>query len=97
MDEFDAFIDEGIRQSESRGYHPREFIRMRQQYGTVPAIERLVRAGEIQSGFLRLQKLNMLEWSIEAAVQKFPERFTQEAHECADFRLKNINNKALRR
>jgi hypothetical protein len=96
VDEFEAFIDEGIRQSENRGYHPTVFTRMRQQYGTIPAIERLVKAGEIQSGFLKLQKLNMLEWSIEAAVQKFPDKFTQEARDCADFRLKNINDKALR-
>jgi len=95
-DELETFIDESIRRSVARGYTPYEFMRMRNDYQTIPAIEQLVTAGEIQSGFLRLQKINLLEWSIEAAVQKFPDQFTAKARACADFRLANINDPVLR-
>jgi hypothetical protein len=96
VDELDSFIDESIRLSGLKGYYPRDFIRMRESYQTAPAIERLVKAGEIQSGFKELQKLNMLEWTIEAAVLKFPERFSAVAVKCADFRLRNIDDPILR-
>jgi len=69
---------------------------MRRQYKTVPAIEKLVISGEIQNGFRRLQELNMLQWSIEEAVRRFPNRFTKKALDCAEFRLNNINDKTLR-
>src|SRR5438270_13534901 len=94
--ELENLIDESIRRSENRGYHPMEFRRMRRDHGTIGAIERLVRSGEVQSGFLRFQKLNLLEWSIEAAVRRFRDAFTSEARACADFRLDNINDEALR-
>lgn len=48
----------------------------------------LVRSGDIQSGFKRLHKLNLLDWTIEAAVEKFPDEFTGDDLECAAFRLR---------
>ncbi len=96
VDPLDAFIDETIRRSAAKGYHPTEFIRMRAQYGTAPAIERLVKSGEIQTGFLKLQKLSLLDWSIEAAVEKFPDKFSEQARQCAKFRLEHLDDHALR-
>ncbi len=86
--ELEAYIDESIRRSTRRGYYPTVFRRMRDQHGTVAAISMLVESGEVQSGFKRLKKLGLIEWSIEAAVVKFPECFTSRARECAEFRLK---------
>lgn len=88
-DELEVWIDESIRLSRSKGYHPRDFIRMREANGhrSVEPIERLVQSGEIQSGFKRMKQIGLLAWSLEAAVMKFPERFTKAARECADFRL----------
>lgn len=83
----EAFIDEGIKRGAAKGYHPTVFIGMRQSLGTIPAISKLVRSGDIQSGFKRLDKLSLLEWTIEAAVEKFPEEFTKVDLECAAFRL----------
>ena len=60
-DPLEAHIEEGIRVSERHSYHPLMFIRMRRQHGTVQAIERLVRSGEVQSGFRRLRSLNLLQ------------------------------------
>jgi hypothetical protein len=92
----EAFVDESLRLFARRGYHPHQFNQMRETYGTVEAIERLVRSGEIQSGFKRLQALRMLDRSMEGTVQRFPERFTAEARDCSDFRIKNASDPALR-
>jgi hypothetical protein len=86
-DHLEAFIEEANRQCISRGYHPTVFQVMRQRHGTVMAISKLVESGEIQSGFRRLKELGIPGWSIEAAVVKFPDRFTSSTRECAEFRL----------
>jgi hypothetical protein len=95
-DSLEAWIDESIQLSQSRGYHPTIFMGMRDQHGTVEAMEHLVRSGEIQSGFVRLKHLRMLEWSIEAGVLRFPERFTDEARQCAQFRIDHADDPILR-
>lgn len=95
-DPLEAFVDEGLREMAKRRYTPTEFIRMRQQHGTAQTIERLVVSGEVQSGFYRLRRLDMLKWSMEAAVGKFPDRFTPRAQECAAFRLKYVDDNKLR-
>jgi hypothetical protein len=83
----EAFIDEGIKLSKERGYNPTIFIGMRHEHGTVDAIERLVQSGDLQTGFKRLNQLNLLNWTIEAAVIKFPAEFTNNAKQCAEWRL----------
>lgn len=88
----DEFIDETIRLSALKGYHPTTFMRMRADYGTVGAIRRLVENGDPQSGFKKLKRLNMLDWTLEAAVMKFPdeEGFTSTTREYAEARLSGI-------
>lgn len=88
----EQFVDEGSRLCQSKGYYPTVFMRMRQDYGTVPAIKRLVESGEKQSGFTRLKKLNLLDWSLEAAVLKFPGEpgFTRKTAANAQARLDGI-------
>ena len=63
---------------------------MRAQYGTIYAIEKRVQSGEVQSGFRRLKQFGLLEWSIEAAVMKFPNEFSRNARDCASWRLKQV-------
>jgi hypothetical protein len=86
----EAFIDETIKLAKARGYNPTVFIAMRRQHGTIEAIERLVLSGDIQSGFKRLRQLDLLDWTIEAAVTKFPDEFGHHARECAEWRLKQV-------
>lgn len=74
--DLDAHIDEGIRRSRSIGYEPERFIQMRQRWGTKGAMERLVTSGDIQTGFERLVKAGMPEWTVEAAILKFSSLFT---------------------
>lgn len=86
-DELEMFIDESLRLSAAKHYHPTAFIRMRDQWGTREAMKRLVVSGEIQSGFRRLEDLNLLEWSIEAGVLKFPALFDKGIREAAQWRI----------
>ena len=88
--ELESFIDETIVVSAQKAYHPTTFIGMRQRHGTVEAISRLVVSGDLQSGFSRLKKLGLIEYTIEAAVMKFPMEFSKTAQECAAFRLRIV-------
>ncbi len=83
----DSFIDETIRRSRECGYYPTTFIGMRQRYGTVNAISRLVVSGDIQSGFRRLVELNLINYTIEQAVITFPNEFSVEVYQAAKWRL----------
>ena len=92
--ELEAFVDEGLKQFGARGYHPTVFVGMRHQYGTIVAIEKLVESGDVQSGFKRLQALGLIDWSMEAAVLKFPGEFTPAARQCAEWRLQQVKSRA---
>lgn len=95
-DPLEAWIDESIRLSWSKGYDPHEFIAMRKRHGTVDAMERLMRTGHIQSGLLRLKELGMAEeWSVEAGILKFPDRFKSTTLQAARFRLDHIDDESL--
>jgi hypothetical protein len=88
----EAFIDKSIELAKERGYNPAVFIGMRRQYGTVDAIERLVQSGDLQSGFKRLKQLNLLDWTIESAVTRFPTEFSRNARQCAEWRLQRVQS-----
>jgi hypothetical protein len=81
------FVDESVRHSRESGYNPTAFNVMREHYGTIGAIERLVASGEIQSGFIRLQQMELVDWTIEAAVLKFPKEFSRDIRDAAQWRL----------
>ncbi len=84
----ETFIDETIKRGAVKGYHPTVFIGMRKSNGTIPAISKHVQSADLQSGFKRFNKLDLLDWTIEAAVEKFPEEFLKDDLECASFRLR---------
>jgi hypothetical protein len=86
----EAFIDKTIKLANERGYIPNIFIGMRHQYRTLDAIERIVKSGDIQSGFRRLTQLGLLDWTIESAVTKFPTEFSRDALQCAEWRLQQV-------
>ena len=88
--ELEAFIDEALRRAQEKDYHPTAFVGMRARRGTLEAISRLVRSGDMQSGFRRMKELGLLDWTIEAAVLKFPHEFTRDDRECAFFRLQQV-------
>ncbi len=84
----EAFVDETIKVAAQHAYYPTTFMNMRQRHGTVEAISRLVVNGDEQSGFKKLNRLGLLDQTIEAAVMRFPDEFTKKARECAEFRLR---------
>ena len=85
--ELEAFVDESIRRSSEHGYRPTAFIGMRSRFGTVGAIDRLVRSGDLKGGFKRLEALGLLEWTVETAVLRFPGEFSREVRAAAEWRL----------
>ena len=89
----EKFVDEGIKRGAAKGYHPSIFIGMRQQMGTIRAISKLVRSGDIQTGFTRLFELNLLDWTIENAVLMFPGEFDAHDIACARFRLEQAQRR----
>ncbi len=83
----ESFIDQTIQRARAQGYVPTKFINMRDKMRTIPAISQLVSSGDVQSGFKRLYALGLLDWTIEAAVEKFPNEFSKSDRECSAFRL----------
>lgn len=94
MDELEMFIEKSLRKSYEKDYIPTTFITMRRRWGTVEAINRLVVQGNIQSGFKRMHELGLLHLTLEAAVQKFPDRFKRPIREAARFRLDQVQKLA---
>ena len=89
----DQFIDESIRRSAACGYHPKAFMGMREDArrrgkGVASVIALLVESSEPKSGFLRLVQLALTDWSLEAAVMKFPKQFSNRTRAYAEERLK---------
>jgi hypothetical protein len=71
------FLAEAHRRCIKAGYHPTIFVRMKNQYGTVPAITKLIESGTIQSGLDRCVELGLTPWSLEMAVIKHPSLFAE--------------------
>lgn len=92
--ELEAFVDELIRRGAACGYHPTEFMRMRRDYGTLGAMKRLMKTGDIQSGFRRLTELGLQDWTVEAGIVKFRSEFGKEHVAAAEWRLREAQGKA---
>lgn len=89
----ESFVDESIQLAKNAGYNPTVFIGMRARHKTLEAMERIVKSGDIQSGFKRLKELGLAdEWSVEAGILKFASEFSRDAVECARWRLKQIED-----
>ena len=85
--ELEAFIEEGHRRAVARGYRNTAFMQMRERYGTIEAITRLVKSGEVKSGLRRMIELGLAEWTIDAGVANFPEHFPEDVQAAAQWRL----------
>ncbi|MCZ7494138.1 hypothetical protein O8B39_06485 [Agrobacterium rhizogenes] len=84
----DAFIKESLELSSAKGYPAPVFRRMLAEHGTIEAVRRLAEADVLQSGLRELAKLDLLHWSAEEAVGKFPKLFPNPlTRESAKFKL----------
>jgi len=84
----EAFLAEAHQRCIMAGWHPTIFDRMKNRYGTVPAITKLMESGTIQTGLDRCVELGLADWSLEKAVIKHPSLFTAATVKCAEWRLK---------
>lgn len=90
--ELEKFLDELLVRARSKRYAPKTFISMRYRYGAIEAIRRLVETSEPQDGFRRLKFLGLTNWSIEAAVVRFPDLFPAKTLAYAQARLEGKLN-----
>ncbi len=92
--QLEVFIDESLSRAKLKKYTPHIFIRNRaENHGSsIEVIERLVKSGDIQTGFKKMKQLGLIDWTVEAAVLKFPDLFTDDARKCADFRINVLAN-----
>ena len=82
------WVAESIRRSQERGYNPTKFIGMWHADHSPRTIEKLVTSGEIQSGFRRMVRIGLIEWSMEYAVTVFQRTFANpEIQAAARWRL----------
>jgi hypothetical protein len=65
---------------------PSRFPEMRRRHGTVLAIARCMDIQINQTPLRRLKRKNLLEWSLEAGVLRFPILFDRDIQESAQFR-----------
>lgn len=94
-DPLEAFIDESLERSLAKGYRAPIFRNMRENLGTWEAMRRLAEADVLQSGLKELAKLGLLEWSVEAGVLKFPDRFPSPlTRESARFKYERAKHNA---
>jgi hypothetical protein len=87
----EEFVNESIRLAVSKGYVPTSFMAMRERHGTIEAINRLLRTSDPQSGYRRMVQLDLKNWALESAVEKFPDLFPDKLVRAnASARLKGI-------
>ena len=83
----EQFVDESIRRAHAVGYHPTAFMTMWHNDRSPAPIERLVKSGDQKSGYKRMVKEGLKDWTLEAAVIKYPDRFSEAAKAGARFIL----------
>jgi hypothetical protein len=92
-DDLETFMDESVRLAAAQGYHPTIFVGMRQRHGTVETCRRLIVSGEIQSGFSHMVELGLMQWTVEAAIVWFHDKFSKAEREAAQWRLDQASRK----
>jgi hypothetical protein len=90
---FEARVDAAIREMANIDYVPRAFMKMRDRYGTVAAIQRLLRGDEVQYGFTHLWEHGRLDLSMESIINEaeWQTLFTEEDRRIATDRLRRYH------
>ncbi len=65
---------------------------MLDRYGHINALARIVESPDLQSGFKALRDRNRLDQTFEAVVVGFPNEFSPQAVQAAQWRLDNADN-----
>jgi hypothetical protein len=86
----EAFIEESIRHWREHHVDNALFMRMREAYGTVGAIKALLHTPGTESELAEFAVSGLYDWSLEAAVIKFPAEFSPADVERARRRIDQI-------
>ncbi len=87
MVDLEAFVDKSIRLSIKARIHPTRFIELRALKGTREAINQLVLTPRITDGFTNAVLKGLKDYTLESAVLKFPQYFSDEVRDAARRRL----------
>lgn len=88
--DFETYIDGAIKKMNSLGYKPTYFMQMRNDYGAIQAIKRLIHDPRPQGGFLKLHELGHPELTMESIVleEQWHDLFTEEDRKAARNKLR---------
>lgn len=81
------FIEESLRQAASKNFRPKIFPGRWFPRKSPLTIENFVISSKPRSGFKRMVKLGLKEWTLEAAVLAYPDQFSNEAKIYAKARM----------
>jgi|BarGraIncu00222A_1022003.scaffolds.fasta_scaffold147126_2 hypothetical protein len=95
--DLEKFVDDSLAATLAAGYPATRFRQMRKELGTLETIKKLVISGDVQSGFVELKRLGLLQWSLEEAVLRYKPLFSREHVDAAGFRLNMIKGHPYRR
>jgi hypothetical protein len=88
MATLEDFNQESIRRCIAQGYNPTRYLGMTANQPLREVIRQIVVNGdELTSGFQRMRRLGLLDWTSEAAVPMFPGEFAQATRAAAQWRL----------
>ncbi len=92
-EKLDKEIEKAIKEMKSFGYVPTYFIRMRNEYGSVEAIKRLLNKDGLSDGMVKLWENNRLDLCMENIIQsaEYRELFTDEEIKKAKQRIEKMN------
>lgn len=84
----EEFIDKSLQLCDQKRYYSGDFRRMRQISPLIPLIKKLVEKGAAPSGYQKTCKLGLKDWTLEAAVVRYSDRFEKSTIQAAEFRLR---------
>jgi hypothetical protein len=93
----EEWFDHGEKVCTRRGFPPGRWPDMRKRLGTVAAAIRVIEKLSVdETPLARLKKADLIEWSIEAGVTRFPEEFPDpKLREIAQWRMDNCDDPLL--
>lgn len=93
-DNLEEFVDKSIQVNSSLGNVQDKLKDMREREGTVRTITNLVAMGTTATGYHNAIKLDLVEWSMEAAVCRFPDQFDLKTRLRAQLQLGTARRRA---
>jgi hypothetical protein len=93
---FQTAMERACSEARSLGYFPAYFLQKMHAVGPVKYAKELVVSGELQTGLLRLARLDRLDLSLDHLVSRVPEfapLFSKSEREAAAWRLAQIEAK----